>query len=102
MLVNRRTYRVATGTFDEALAIARELVEVTQAGFDKELRVLTAHYGLMGTIILELAHEHAQAEKTFSDGWYPRLREKGLIDRWFALVDGISSELWVTLDHHRD
>jgi hypothetical protein len=98
MLVNRRTYHNTPGTHRQLLALAKETRDLTKREMGKDIRILTAQYGPMATIVLEIEHEDAEAQEKFEKVWYPMLFERELISKWFSMVAEGKSELWVVQD----
>ena len=94
MIINRRTYYLYPGKFNEALALLKEIRELTKQHLSKDFRILTAIYGPFGTIVMEFEYENTHEQDKFSERWYPLLFERGLVEKWFSFVQSGTNELW--------
>ncbi len=94
MIINRRIYHNVPGKFRDMLALAKEIRALTKEHFDKDIRIVTPMFGPFATLALEFDYEDVADMEKFGEGWYPLLEERGLIVKWFELVQSGTNELW--------
>ena len=94
MIINRRTYHNVPGKFGDLLDLAKEFRALTRQELNKDFRILNAAYGPMATIVLEFEYKDAAEQEEIQNGWHQILSERGMIEKWFQLVQSASNELW--------
>jgi hypothetical protein len=96
VIINRRTYHNVPGKFRELLAIVKQIKDVTRRELGKEIRVTSALFGPLATIVLEMEHEDTEEEARFAKAWYALMfGERNLGDQLFQLVESAKNELWI-------
>lgn len=95
--INRRTYHVYPAKYQEALALAKEMRDLSQRRLGKTFTVMTVQYGpTFHTFVFEFDYETREEQDKFSEVFYPLLREGDYVNKWFALVHGGTNEMWLT------
>lgn len=87
MLLDRRTYRIIPGHWDEALATMSQIRQLSHEELGRNFEIQSPLYGPFQTIAFEMAFDD-DAEQTpfFQKHFYPALQERDLFDGWFSHV----------------
>jgi hypothetical protein len=98
MLVNRRTFIINSGHYDEAVALLQEARQISQSsvGFaDTQFRIYTSEFGPFDTIVLETEHEHLAAYEHYWDAAFSHPTIPEWFTRWKQVTaPGGSNEIW--------
>ena len=87
MLIDRRTYRILSGHWNDALALITEIRQLTRDLMQGDFEILSARYGPFQTVALEFAFDNEEEQQTFFHRqFYPALQERGWLDGWFSYV----------------
>jgi hypothetical protein len=87
MLLDRRTYRIIPGHWNEALATMSQIRQFSREELRRDFEIQSPLYGPFQTIAFEMAFDD-DAEQTpfFQKHFYPALQERGLFEGWFSHV----------------
>ena len=87
MLIDRRTYRILPGHWDEALATMSQIRQISREKLGRDFEIQSSLYGPFQTIAFEMAFDDdAEQMLFFHKNFYPALQERGLFDGWFSHV----------------
>jgi hypothetical protein len=99
MLIDRRTYRILSGHWKEALLLAAQMRQLARDQMQRDFEILSARYGPFQTIALEFAFDKEEEQKPFFHGqFYPALRERDWLTGWFSHVMYSDAHNMMTVD----
>jgi hypothetical protein len=97
MIVNRRTYRILPGHWEQALTLGLHIRDLTRTNLQRDYEVLIPRFGPHRTICFEWhLMDEADQNRFFHDQFYPLLESFGGLTEWFSHVDQADSFLYRT------
>jgi UDP-N-acetyl-D-mannosaminuronate dehydrogenase len=99
MLVNRRTFIIKSGHYDEAVALLVEAREKAKSIGNATARIYASEVGTFDVVVFETDHENFAA---YERDWETTLNHPTLVDwvkewfqRWDAVTEaGGTNEIW--------
>lgn len=91
MLINRRTFVIRRGQFDEALALMREAVQQSGA----PTRILIPEVAPFDHLVVEGEFESLAAYERYWGEWFASPDATAFLERWQTVTDtGGTNEIW--------
>ena len=88
MIVNRRTYRILPGHWDQSMALAIHFRQLTRENLQRDYEILTPRYGPYRTICFEWhSVDEIDQKSFFHEKFYPMLEKADGLTEWFSHVD---------------
>jgi len=87
MLIDRRTYRIRGGHWDDALALITQIRQLSHDKLGWDFEILTSRYGPFQTVMLEFPFDDESEQVPFlHEKFYPALEERDWLSGWFSHV----------------
>lgn len=97
MLANRRTFLVARGCMEEAVAMA--VTEIQRIGSPRASRLYVPEIGPFSTLVFETEFESLEEYEKFWADWFASPEGIAFNEKWNSLIEsGGTNEIWEMVD----